>query len=80
MLPNPGATKRTRALHRTIPLEAATGQLCIAQSVAIAGVHKSKVELQRAVANPSAIAKDKDAGRMAQGTSILVLQNVIMLC
>ena len=43
-MPNPGAMKRTRALHMTTLLKAITRQLGIAQSVATNGVQQSKVE------------------------------------
>jgi len=80
MSPNPGVTRRARALHRTRLLEAATRRLGTAQSVATSGVQQLYSEYQRALAAPSAIVKDKDAGRMAQGASILLLQIVITLC
>jgi len=80
MLPNPGAMRKTRALHRSILLKATTRQFGIAQSVATNGVQQSKVELQTAVDAPSAIAEEMDVERMAQGTSIPLLQSVTTLC
>ena len=79
-LPNPGATKRTRALQKTIPLEAAIRQLGTVQSVATNGRPEFHIECQGPVVAPSAMAKEVDIGRMAQGASILLLQSATMLC